>query len=153
MTDIGVKVEWLVGSDRALAELGKKSTEQAVLRRTLTNGAKIVQAEWKSLAPRLTGQFAESIVIGGNTKLTRRQKSSIYKAGAHGVVEIHIGSVDVAGLQTEFGNIHQSAEPSGRPAWEASKGTVLTTIGHDLWEEIRKAAERAARKAAKAAAA
>jgi hypothetical protein len=56
-------------------------------------------------------------------------------------------------LQTEFGNIHQAAEPSGRPAWEATKGAVLTTIGRDLWEEIRKAAERAARKAAKAAAA
>ena len=148
---ITAKVEWLVGSDRALADLGKKSTEKAVLRRTLTSGAKIVQTEWKALAPRLTGQFAESIVIGGNTKLTRRQKSSTYKAGAHGVVEIHIGSVDVAGLQTEFGNVHQAAEPSGRPAWEASKGAVLTTIGRDLWEEIRKAAERAERKAAKAA--
>lgn len=150
MADVVAKVEWLAGSDQALAEVGKKSTEKAILRRTLTAAAKPVQAEWQSLAPKLTGEFANSIVIGGPTKLTRRQKPSIYKNGAQGVVEIYVGSIDVAGLQTEFGNIHQSAEPSGRPAWEATKGQAEKIISTQLWEEIRKAAERAARKRARA---
>ena len=147
---VSAKVEWLQGSDKALAEVGKKSTEKAILRRTLVRAATPVQQQWQALAPKLTGQFAESIVIGGNNKLTRRQKSSVYKAGALGVVEIHVGSIDVAGLQTEFGNIHQAAEPSGRPAWEATKETALNIISTALWDEISKAAARAARKRAKA---
>ena len=151
MDHVVAKVEWLKGSDQALAELGKKTTEKAVLRRTLTKAAKPVHDEWKALAPRLTGYYAESIIIGGNTKLTRRQKGSAYKAGSLGVVEIHIGSSDVAGLQQEFGNIHMAAQPSGRPAWDATQGRALQIIRSELWVEIQKAADRAARKRAKVA--
>jgi hypothetical protein len=36
-----------------------------------------------------------------------------------------------------------------RPAWDANKNGVLTSIGRELWIAIDKAAKRLARKAAK----
>jgi len=146
---ISAKVEWLVGSDKALAEVGTKATQKNILKRTLTKPAESLRDYWKSLAPRLTGHYSESITVGTNAKLTRRQKGSAYKAGALGVVELHIGTADPAGVQEEFGNAHQVANPSARPAWDAKKGEILTGIGTGLWVEIKKAADRAARKRAK----
>jgi hypothetical protein len=39
-----------------------------------------------------------------------------------------------------------------RPAWEAEKDKLVDNLAKDLWDEIRKAAERLARKAARRAA-
>ena len=145
-----VKMEWLVGSDQALAEVGTKATQKNVLKRTITPPAEMLRDYWKSIAPRLTGHYAESLTVGPNSKLTRRQRSSAYKAGTLGVLEIHVGTSDPAGQMEEFGNAHQTANPSGRPAWDAKKDEVLAHIGSGLWVEIKKAAERAAKKRAKA---
>lgn len=145
-----MKVEWLVGSDKALSEVGAKATQKNVLRRTITPPAESLRDYWKAIAPRLTGHYAESIVVGGNNKLTRRHRSSAYKAGKLGVVEIHIGTADPAGVQEEFGNVHQVANPSARPAWDAKKDGILAAIGKGLWVEIEKAALRAAKKRARA---
>lgn len=147
MIDVSARVEWLIGSDQALAELGKKSTEKNVLKRTLTKPAQQVAAEWQAAAPRLTGHYAYSIHVG--TQLTRRQKGSAYKAGLLGVVEVHIGTTDPAGVQLEFGNNHQAAQPSGRPVWEQKKESTLAAVGSGLWVEIAAAAARAARRQAK----
>lgn len=148
--DVRVNVEWLKGSNKALSEVGSKATQKNVLRRTLTKPAEELRDLWKYIAPRRFGYYAESIIVGGNNKLTSRQKGTAYKAGQLGVVEIHIGSSDVGGLQQEFGNVNHVAQPSGRPAWEARKEATLTDIGKGLWIEIEKAAARAAKKRAKA---
>lgn len=148
MINVGAKVDWLVGSDKALAEVGTKATQKNVLRRTLTKPAEPLRDEWKAIAPRRFGYYAESIHIG--TKLTRSQQGTEYKAGKLGVVEIHVGTNDPAGQQQEFGNVNHPAQPSGRPAWEANKARVLADIGKRLWDEIDKARARAARKRAKA---
>lgn len=147
MIGVSAKVEWLVGSDQALAEIGKKSTEKNVLKRTLTKPAQEIASAWQSAAPRLTGHYAFSIHVG--TQLTRRQRGSAYKAGSLGVVETHIGTTDPAGVALEFGNVHQAAQPSGRPVWEAKKEGTVAAIGAALWAEIDKARARAARKQAK----
>jgi hypothetical protein len=149
--DVRANVEWLKGSDKALAEVGSKATQKNVLRRTLTPPAEHLRDLWQAIAPRRFGYYASSIVVGGNNKLTSRQKGTAYKAGALGVVEIHIGSADVGGLQQEFGNVNHVAQPSGRPAWDASKAKIEADIGKGLWFQIEKAAARAARKRAKAA--
>ena len=147
MNDITAKVEWLVGSDQALAEIGKKSTQKNILVRTLKKAAKPIDDEASSLAPKDTGKLEVSIITG--TKLTRRQRSSAYKAGTLGVAEVHVGTALSRGMFQEFGTFSQRAQPFMRPAWEHNKQKAEQIIGTELWVEIKKAADRAARKRAK----
>lgn len=148
MIDVKAKVEWLQGSDQALAELGKKSTQKNVLVRTLKKAAEPIRAQAQSLAPVDTGKLELSIITG--TQLTRRQRGSAYKAGQLGVAEVHVGTKLSRGLFQEFGTFDQPAQPFMRPAWDANKEKAVEVIGKELWVEIEKAAARAARKAAKA---
>lgn len=142
-----VKVEWLIGSDKALAELGKKSTEKNVLVRTLKKAAKPIDDQASALAPVDTGKLQISIITG--TRLTRRQRPSAYKAGKLGVAEVHVGTAMSRGLFQEFGTFDNRAQPFMRPAWDANKEKAETIIGKELWVEIKKAADRAARKRGK----
>jgi HK97 gp10 family phage protein len=144
---MNAKVEWLVGSDKALAEVGTKATQKNVLRRMLLKAAKGIDDAASSLAPVETGKLQISVITG--TKLTRRQKSSAYKAGKLGVVEVHVGTALSRGLFQEFGTYKQSPQPFMRPAWDNEKNRSLETIKTELWVEIEKAAKRAARKRGK----
>lgn len=148
MIDVKVKVEWLAGADQALAEVGKKSTQKNILVRTLKKAAKPIDDEASALAPVDTGKLQISVVTG--TQLTRRQRSSAYKAGSLGVAEVHVGTAMSRGLFQEFGTYKQRAQPFMRPAWDGNREKALKIIGEELWVEIRKAGERAARKQAKA---
>jgi len=143
-----VKVEWLVGSDKALSEVGTKATQKNILLRTLKAAAKPMNAMAQSLAPIDTGKLRVSVHIG--TKLTARQRSSAYKAGKLGVAEVHVGTELSRGLFQEFGTYKMRPHPFMRPAWDATHEQALSIVSTQLWEEIRKAAERAARKRAKA---
>jgi HK97 gp10 family phage protein len=145
---VAAKVEWLVGSDKALAEVGSKATQKNVLRRALLKAAKPIDDQASALAPRDTGKLEISVITG--TQLTRRQRSSAYKAGKLGVVEVHVGTALSRGLFQEFGTYKMPAQPFMRPAWDANKDKAESIIATELWVEIRKAAERAARKRAKA---
>jgi HK97 gp10 family phage protein len=147
VNDITAKVEWLVGSDQALAEIGKKSTQKNILVRTLKKAAKPIDDEASSLAPKDTGKLEVSIITG--TKLTRRQRSSAYKSGSLGVAEVHVGTALSRGMFQEFGTFKMRAQPFLRPAWEHNKQKAEQIIGTELWVEIKKAADRAARKRAK----
>jgi hypothetical protein len=51
----------------------------------------------------------------------------------------------------EFGSIHVSPQPYMRPAWEGGKEQALKNIRDDLWDEVKRAAERVARKTARLA--
>lgn len=65
-------------------------------------------------------------------------------------VEIHIGTADPAGIQQEFGNVHQAAAPALRPAYDAEGGErALERIGDEMWTEIQKSADRQAKRAAR----
>jgi HK97 gp10 family phage protein len=143
-----MKAEWLVGSEKALGEVGSKATQKNVLVRTLKKAAKPVDDMASGLAPRDTGGLQISIITG--TQLTRRQKSSAYKAGKLGVAEVHIGTALSRGLFQEFGTFKMRAHPFMRPAFDAKQSEALSIIGSELWVEIKKAADRAARKRAKA---
>jgi HK97 gp10 family phage protein len=144
-----VTIEGLADLERALAEL-PKATARSVLQRTLKKRAEPVREAWQAKAPKLTGHYERSIIVGPSSKLTSRQKRDAKREGKY-FAEIHIGTSDPAGQQDEFGNSHQAAQPSARPAWEATKDGVLEGIGKDLGEEIEKAAARLARKAARLA--
>lgn len=148
MINISAKVDWLAGSDKALAEVGTKATQKNILVRTLKKAAKPIDDQASALAPIDTSKLQLSVITG--TLLTRRQRSSAYKAGKLGVAEVHVGTKLSRGLFQEFGTYKQIAQPFMRPAWEANKERAQSIIGAELWVEIRKATDRAARKRAKA---
>lgn len=141
------KVEGLSELNAALGEL-PKTTAKNVLKRSLMPAAKPIDDMASRLAPKLTGALEISIITG--TKLTRRQRSSAYKAGAAGVVEVHVGTAMSRGLFQEFGTVKMPAHPFMRPAWEANKDNALQIIATTLGNEIEQAAARLAKKKAKA---
>ena len=142
-----VKVDGFRELEAALAEL-PKATGKNVLKRVLLSAAEPIEGDAAANAPHLSGKLARDVKTG--TRLTRRQSSMNRKLGKS-AVEIHVGVSDPAGVQTEFGNEHQAAEPWLRPAWDANADGALETIKSDLGDEIDKAARRVAKRAAKKA--
>lgn len=133
--------------DRALSEL-PKATARNTLVRALKKAADPVQKAWQDKAPVLTGTLRQSIIVG--TRLTKPQARDARRDGKH-FAEVHVGTADPAGIPQEFGTFKEPAQPSGRPAWEATKDDALRIFGAELGNEIEKSANRLARKAAKAA--
>jgi HK97 gp10 family phage protein len=142
-----VRVEGLAELEAALAEL-PKATGKNVLKRVLMAAAAPIEAEAAAAAPHFTGRLRRDVATG--TRLTRRQAGLARKLG-RSEVEVHVGVKDPAGIQNEFGNIHQRAQPFLRPAWDANKDGALQTIASQLGEEIEKSAARLARRAARRA--
>lgn len=140
-----IKIEGLKQLDKALGEL-PKSTAKAVLRKVLKEAGEPVATAARVNAPRLTGNLYEHTDYG--TKLTRRQ-ASLHRQAAkddRDFAEGFVGTSDPAGMQDEFGNEHQAAQPWLRPAWDAQKNNALFIITHRLWVVIEEAAARLARR-------
>ena len=138
------KIEGLQELDEALSDLSK-ATARNILLRTLKEQGEIIRADGERNAPKLKGGLKASYTVG--TKLSRRQKSQNRKESA---VEVYIGPGPAAkGVQTEFGNAHQAAHPHLRPAFDGNVQRVLAGIRDTLAEQIEKARQRAARKAAR----
>lgn len=148
---VTVKFEGGRELEKALNDL-PKATQRNVLQRGLKKVAEPVANEWRARAPDdpRTGppDLKTSIVVGPSSKLTGRQKKDAKKEGRY-LAEIHVGTSDPAGIFQEFGTVNHSAQPSGRPAWDANKEKALADLGKFLWEEIEKARARLAKKAAK----
>ena len=141
------KIEGLRETERALSDL-PRATAKNVTRRVLRRRAEPIERAAEANAPTLSGALKEDVKTG--TRLSRRQAGMNRRMGKS-EVEVHVGVVDPAGVQTEFGNEHQDAEPWLRPAWDANWRGALDGIADDLWNETKKAADRAARKAARLA--
>lgn len=141
--------------DRALGEL-PKSTGKNALRRTGLKALEPFVTKVRSMAPidadpesspkRPPGTLRDSYIAG--TKLNKSQAKTAKREGKS-FVEVYAGTNDPAGVQTEFGNAHQSAQPHARPAWDSTQSQVIDLIGKELFAEIEKAATRLAKKAAK----
>lgn len=149
------KVEGLSECLAALKEL-PKATGKNVLKRTLVKAAEPIVNDAKSMGTYKdrTGELRKSISIG--TKLTRGQGSDILKSPKR--VEVFVGPQQHGRILryahlVEFGTYIARPFPFMRPAWEANKMGALSTVKDLLWQEIQKAAERIARKAARQAAA
>lgn len=143
-----IKLDFKGGKEleAAIGELGLTAAK-GVARRALKKAATPIQAAWSAMAPKLSGDLKESIAIG--TKLTRRQARENRRSSPSNV-EMHIGTKNPAGVQTEFGNAHQRAQPAARPAWDREGGqAALDRIGKELAVETEKAAARARRRALK----
>lgn len=141
------KVEGLKELEEALREL-PKATGKNVLRRALLKAGEPIASSAAALAPRLRGKLQMS--IGTGTKLSRRQKR-LHRPES--TVEVFVGAgALVQAITQEFGTVNHPAKPFMRPAWDGNKTKALDTIRDDLAEEIEKARQRLARKAARIAA-
>jgi hypothetical protein len=140
-------IEGLAELDEALTEL-PKATSRNVLIRVLTKEGWVIANAGAAFAPKLTGHLAASYTV--TTNLSPHQAALNVKESD---VEVYVGPGPAAeGIQTEFGNSHQAAEPHLRPAWDQNVNTVLFNIAKDLGDEIEKSRARLARKAERLAA-
>ena len=143
---VKVKVEGLREIKDALRQL-TNSTAKSILRRVGKKRLKPVADRARSYAPEDQGELKDSITV--STKLSPRQKRQNRKPDRNDV-EVYVGAGPhpQAHLQ-EFGTKDAPPQPFMRPAWDAEKRGVLQGLKADLWAEIKKTAQRLARKAAK----
>lgn len=146
---VKVKVEGLKELDAALGEL-PKATGKNVLRRVLREVAKPMADQAAGMAPVLTGTLKRSVGVG--SRLTKRQgrlHRKMFKDDKASVeIFVGAGGLPQAHLR-EFGADGKPPHAFVRPAWDANKMPMLERIKSTLAAEIKKSADRLARKAAK----
>jgi len=139
-----VKIEGLSELKDALEELSK-ATARNVQKRALIEAAGPLEADAERLAPFRKGTLKRSITI--SPKLSSRQRS-LHKPTAKVEMFVGPGSL-VQAITSEFGTSHSAPRPFMRPAWDKNKKPMLLSIRDFLAEQIEKARQRAARKAAR----
>lgn len=168
------RVNGLRELDKALGEL-KKSTARGVARRALIKAGTPMKNKAAELAPRSSDgsyHFADSIIItskkpkgyqdagkqafaetlssGGSRGDAVEALKAARAANPNAFAEVYIGpNRDPAAIQQEFGNINHGPQPFLRPAWDSEREGVIDTLADLMWAEIRKTAQRLARKASR----
>ena len=146
-----VKLSGFTGAEAALSELSR-AVGKAVIRRALISAGQPMARVARANAPKGPDLYlSESIDV--STKLSKRQASLHRKMfkDDRAAVEVFVGAgPDPAAHNQEFGNVLHPPQPFMRPAWDAEKMPTLDRLKVEMWDEIGKAAERAARKALKA---
>lgn len=143
---ITVPVDGLRDLDQALGQL-KESTAKGVLRRVGRKALEPFDEAWRINAPTLSHALQESGGVG--SKLSRAQRAAVERDS---FVEVFAGPGPVPqAVQQEFGNENHPPQPFVRPAWDATKDEALEIVKAELGGEIQRTADRAARRAAKAA--
>lgn len=172
-----VSVAGLRELDSALGEL-PKATARNVLHRTLIKAAQPMVARAETLAPEDTGALKASISVSSKIENAagRAEYAAVIKRGgsqsdartalraarrAAGAektfAEVGVGPAKgdaraaIKALVQEFGSSKQEPRSYMRPAWDQTQNAVLQGIKDNLGEEIAKAAQRLARKKARAA--
>ncbi|KIC54497.1 hypothetical protein [Leisingera sp. ANG1] len=152
-----MKIEGAGDIERALSELAR-GTAKGVMRRAMK----------KALQPVKQGAENSAFEIAITSKLSPRQQGEARGDRGRAKVSLYVGPVEADGSHAphahliEFGTgprRHASgkyvgavmADPFMRPAWDANRERMLQILRKEVWAEIEKAVERAARKAAKAA--
>jgi HK97 gp10 family phage protein len=145
MAKVAFRIEGVSELVEVLTEELPKATSTNVQKRALKEAAEPFERDAKSNAPIRTGKLREKINI--STKLSPAQKSKNEKESK---VEIYIGPPSMErAIVAEFGSVKQVPKPFMRPAWDANKRTAFKRIKEILEQEIEKARQRMARKAAK----
>jgi HK97 gp10 family phage protein len=159
-----VKVEGLKELDAALAEL-PKTTGKNVMRSAARKALEPVISAARPLVPEDSGNLKKSLKI--TTRLSKRQAAIMrreYKTEGKAAISMFAGPSALPHAHLiEFGTKPRyqkktgkfvgqvKAQPFLRPAWDSKKDDVLNIFKKEMWTKIEKAAQRLARKAAKAA--
>jgi HK97 gp10 family phage protein len=136
--------------EKALAEL-PKATGRNVLRRVARRALEPMAEKARSLAPKDSGDLAESIQI--SEKRTKRV-TRINRFDKNTGIEMAMGPVSGGGVLNyatfvEFGTIDTAPHPFLRPAWYRGKDDALEYVKANLGREIDRAATRLAKKVAR----
>lgn len=146
---MGVKLRGFRELDKALSEL-PRATAKNVLRKVGKAALEPMADQAAALAPERSGKLAFSIAISerGTRRAVWKKKKPHEFVMAMGPAS-GLGTLQYAAFD-EFGTVDTPALPFMRPAWDGGKHQALETVKDMLWVEIRKAAERGAKRAAKA---
>lgn len=148
-----VKLTGMRELERNLAQLPKAVARRNALR-ALREGGEPMARMARQLAP--VGDDPKWIGDGANRRLVEpgnmRESISVSATlarsqrgdrGAVAPVEMYIGpGQHPEAITQEFGTWFHPAQPFMRPAWEATKMTVLTHVGALLWHYIMRAVAR-----------
>lgn len=144
----------VLGVEETLAALRDfpKATGRNTLRRALLKAAHPVVVAARSYAPDdpKTGPPDLKRSIDVSTQLTQRAKRTAPKETE---VEVYVGPTRQVGravlnyaATVEFGTFRAAPHPYMRPAWDRTKGLVMTIFARELTVEYEAAAARLARK-------
>lgn len=162
-----MEVEGLRDLEAALTELGDEKVRKASSRRALRKAAQPMLESMQRNAPVARGHLQRNLRIGGSGNVGAQAFASVLQSGgsrsdavaamrdvrrsASGV-EIAIGpGRHPQAIFQEFGTENHAPQPFVRPAWEASRSSLIPMIQRELWADIEKTAKRAANKAARLA--
>ena len=137
-----MKVEGLRELEKMLLEL-PRATAKSTARRILKQAGQPIAEMGRDLIPEDEGFTKASYAVGRLSRAARRRH--VKKSE----VEIAVGPNSAGGLQTEFGNARQSAQPHLRPAWEANKREALRIVSEEFGAEIEKTVQRYRKRVAK----
>lgn len=147
-------VEGLKELDKALSEM-KTAAAKGVVRRTLLKALEPMREAAAGMAPDdpATGppDLHRSIAVADKVKVGRRPVINGF-GFKDGMVTVFMGPTRDGypqAIMQEFGTVKQPAQPYMRPAWDAGHGRLLDDVKTGMATEIKKTADRAARKAAK----
>lgn len=148
-TDFTVTLEGLEETVASMRELAA-SMNKTIIRRVLKEAGQPLATKASNLAPVDLGKLAFSVVVA--TQLTRRHKSE--QRNRESETEVYIGPAGGVGAlyyasHVEFGTVRTRAQPFMRPAWDSLKGESMRLIAGGLQAEVKKAADRAARRVAR----
>ena len=126
---------------RALQLLGRRSSEEKVLRQALRPGAREIANAAKAGAPAETGALRSSIAIGIRRTKARAAKLSVGHRIDDPAQRWRISHI------IEFGSRFMGARPYMRPAANLG-GRAIQLFGQNIWPLIAKEATRVASRVA-----
>jgi len=164
----GVTIEGGPELEAALGELTKATARNAI-KRGLLRGGKLIARKAKHLAPRRTGDLIGSINVstkrpkrddpgkqayadvmknGGTREQARAALIAANRANPKQFAEVYVGpDKRPQAIMQEFGTVDHPPQPFMRPAWDKTQKKALDLVLEGVRDELRKAVERARRKA------
>lgn len=147
--DFTVKFEGGKELEKALMDLGKKSTAKNVARRALTSAGEPMRAMAAQKAPVDEGDLRSSVKIGRAVGSFQRMDSGDRVVTFIGIDESIDKRLHIYAAVQEFGDSKTPAQPYMRPAMISKAQEFFSILGKELWREIESASARAAKKALK----
>lgn len=146
--NVSFKFEGGKALEKALGELGSKSTMKRTAERALKRAAEPIRAEAERLAPEDTGDLKQSIKVGKAIKAYRTRDRDRAETFV-GIDESSNRRLHIYAGVDEFGRDDQPARPYMRPAFESRKGVAVDRLADDLRTEIDISAKRLEKRAAR----
>jgi len=156
-----VSVDGLADLEKMMVEHLPKSTGRGVLRRVGKAALGIFVERARDLAPRASGDLAESLAVSTRLDPKQRRDHRRLVRDDKAAVEIFGGAAALPHAHlVEFGSVERHLESGGstgtmpaqpfmRPAWDATREAVLAGIAKGLGHEIAKTVARRAKRLAK----